>query len=329
MKSIIAKISLASLLLLIINSTASFAEVPPFAMPEKELMVPVEGGKIYVRVNGLHHESTLPVLFIHGGPGGTHNGFAALTRLADERSVIMYDQLGSGRSEQPNNPDNWRPERFVEAIESIRNEIGIDRWHIVGQSWGSALALLYTAKHPERVASTVLGGTFISTPHWIMDANLLIKAAPELVQETLRQCESENPPAKEECTQAYRKLYSTHYQPSEKTKQALAYDETIGGNGSNELMYRTMWGPSEFSSTGSLKSFDAVNLLSEVNASRLLFLIGQYDSARIDTVQNYITLAPGAQLAVIPGAAHGFIKDRPEITEAIIRDWLKRNDPHE
>ncbi|MEC9262111.1 MAG: hypothetical protein VYD53_12280, partial [Pseudomonadota bacterium] len=58
-----------------------FAETPPYAAAEKELMVPVEGGKVYVRLNGLAHKAAIPVIFIHGGPGGTHNGFAGMTGL--------------------------------------------------------------------------------------------------------------------------------------------------------------------------------------------------------------------------------------------------------
>ena len=55
-------------------------------------------------------------------------------------------------------------------------------------------------------------------------------------------------------------------------------------------------------------------------------MIGQYDSARIDTVQDYLALAPGAELAVVPGGAHGFYDDRPLVTLALLRSWLRRKD---
>ncbi|MBU2978186.1 alpha/beta hydrolase [Alteromonas sp. C1M14] len=289
-------------------------------------MVEVEGGKVYVRVNGLSHLDGIPVIFIHGGPGGTHNGFAGMLGLASERMVIMYDQLDSGKSDHPNDEANWRVERFVESLEKIRRALNIARWHIVGHSWGSALALEYAAKYPQRTVSTVLGGTFISTPHWIMDANLLVQAAPEDTRQTLKQCESDSPPAEDTCQHAYTVLYSSYYQPEAPSNAAVAYYQNVGGKGFNPIIYNKMWGPSEFSSTGVLKHYDATHLLSKIDGRRTLFMIGQYDSARIDTVQDYIKLTPGAELAVVPGGAHGFYADRPIITEAILKDWLNRKD---
>lgn len=303
------------------------ASTTPYAAPDKELMVPVEGGDVYVRINGSLQAGASPVIFIHGGPGGTHNGFAGMTELADDRMVIMYDQLDSGKSDQTNDPKNWRVERFVESIETIRKHLGVNQWHVVGHSWGSALALEYTAKYPQHVVSTVLGGTFISTPHWIMDANLLVKAAPQPVQQTLKKCESAQPPEGEVCTSAYNKLYSVHYVSGPESKAELNYDEEVGGNGFNPVIYNAMWGPSEFSSTGVLKNYDATHLLADIDPLKTLFMIGQYDSARIDTVQDYLALTPGAELAVVPGGAHGFYGDRPQITLAILRSWLQRKEP--
>ncbi|MEM6827753.1 MAG: alpha/beta hydrolase, partial [Pseudomonadota bacterium] len=63
-----------------------------------------------------------------------------------------------------------------------------------------------------------------------------------------------------------------------------------------------------------------------LDGDKVLFLIGQYDSARIDTVQEFVALAPGAELAVVPGGGHSFLLDRPLETEATLRGWLSRKD---
>jgi proline iminopeptidase/L-proline amide hydrolase len=300
--------------------------VAQYVAPNEELMVPVEGGEVYVRVNGKIGTKAIPAVFIHCGPGGIHNGFASLLGLADERSIILYDQLDSGRSSQPNDPKNWRVERFVEELEAIRVTLGVERWHVVGHSWGAAIALEYVVRYPQHVASTVLGGTYISTPHWLKDASLLVEKAPSKVKVMLVACESDTPPTPEECGRAYNKLYSTFYHKVPSSKEAVAYAARIGGNGFNPKIYNAMWGPSEFSSTGTLKTYDAVAHLKQIDGKRTMFLVGQYDSARIDTVQDYVMLTPGAELGVVPGAAHGFIRDRPIATEAILRGWFKRND---
>ena len=296
-----------------------------YAAPDRELMVPVEGGSVYVRVNG-DLSAAPPVVFIHGGPGGTHNGLASMLGLADERAVILYDQLDSGKSDQPNDPANWRVARFVEELETIRRTLGIETWHLVGHSWGSALALEYAAKYPRHVASAVLGGTYINTERWIADANILLEDLPLDVQRTIAACETDAPPAPEKCATATDAFYAEFNRREPPTAALRAYSERIGGNGFNPVIYNAMWGPSEFRSKGSLKTYDAVPLLAKIDGSRTLFLIGQYDEARIDTVQEYVALTPGAELGVVPGAAHGFMTDRPLESEAILRAWMQRMD---
>lgn len=304
-------------------ATAQAAEA--YAAPERELMVAVEGGDVYVRVNG-DLDAASPVVFLHGGPGGTHNGLASMLGLADERAVILYDQLDSGRSDHPNDPANWRVERFVEELETIRRTLGVQRWHVVGHSWGSAIALEYAAKYPQHVASTVFGGTYINTERWIADANRLLEELPQDVQQTIAACETDAPPSEQECNQATNAFYAEFNRREPASAELRAYSAAIGGQGFNPVIYNAMWGPSEFRSKGSLKTYDAVPLLAKIDGSRTLFLIGQYDEARIDTVQDYVAMTPGAEFGVVPGAAHGFLTDRPMESEAILRAWMDRMD---
>lgn len=301
------------------------AEPHVYAAPDRELMVPVEGGNVYVRVNG-DLDAAPPVVFLHGGPGGTHNGLASMLGLADERAVILYDQLDSGKSDHPNDPANWRVERFVEELETIRRTLGVERWHVVGHSWGSAIALEYAAKYPQHVASTVLGGTYINTERWIADANILLEDLPESVQQTIAACETDAPPPAEQCAAATDAFYAQFNRREAPTPELRAYSKAIGGQGFNPVIYNAMWGPSEFRSKGSLKTYDAVPLLAKIDGHRTLFLIGQYDEARIDTVQDYVAMTPGAEFGVVPGAAHGFMTDRPMESEAILRAWMDRKD---
>lgn len=310
---------------------ARAVEPAAFADPDTELMVPVEGGRVYVRINGeidgaLDGAATTPAIFIHGGPGGTHAGFAAMLALAKDRPIILYDQLGSGKSERPDNPANWRVERFVEELEAVRAAVGAEKLHLIGVSWGAALALEYSAKYPERVASTVLGGTFISTPHWLTDANLLVQDLSSEQQARLEACESGEVDDDDMCYALYDRIYSRHYKRPDYGQAYRKYRARYGGQGFNGRIYNAMWGPSEFSSTGSLRTYDATLKLRELDGGKTLFLIGQYDSARIDTVQEFVALTPGAELAVVPGGGHSFLLNRPGVTEAILRSWLTRKD---
>lgn len=303
-----------------------------WSVPTSEHRVAVEGGKVWVRVNGIIGEGATPVVFIHGGPGGTHEGFGGLLSLADQRPVILYDQLDSGMSDRPENPANWRPARFVAELEAIRKELGVDRWHVIGHSWGSAIALEYAAAYPEHTASAVLSGTFISTAHWITGTNLLIRELPDTAADTIRACEGASPPGPTICEPATRAFYAAYNGRADwpaPRQEEITYRNTYNGEGRNEKLYSAMWGPSEFRASGSLKTYDATPLLSRVDGRRIMFVVGQYDEARLDTVQDFVALTPGAELAVVPGGSHSFIGERPEVAEAIYRDWMNRIDARE
>ncbi len=332
-KSLVA----AALALLPLAAQAQHAELPTdpaadWSVATSEHRVAVEGGKVWARVNGVIGEGATPVIMIHGGPGGTHLNFGNLISLAEQRPVILYDQLDSGMSDHPENPVNWKPERFVAELEAIRKELGVERWHVIGHSWGSALALEYAAAYPQHTASAVLSGTFISTPHWITGTNLLIRELPDDVAAAIRACEGPNPPAAVVCEPATAAFYSAFNGRPDRpapSPEARAYRARYGGKGFNATVYNAMWGPTEFRASGSLATYDATHLLPRVDGSRVMYVVGQYDEARIDTVQDFVALTPGAELAVVPGGSHAFISERPEVAEAIYRDWMNRIDARE
>ena len=88
----------------------------------EDLFAEYLGNGNLTEVNG-DLDAAPPVVFLHGGPGGAHNSLASMLGLADERAVILYDQLDSGKSDRPNDPANWRVERFVEGLETIRRTL--------------------------------------------------------------------------------------------------------------------------------------------------------------------------------------------------------------
>ena len=109
------------------------------------------------------------------------------------------------------------------------------------------------------------------------------------------------------------------------TTAALAYARAHPG-GFNPKLYKAMWGASEFVSTGTLKDYDGEPLLAKLDGKRTLFIGGQYDEARPATLAGFAARVPGAEFAIVPGAAHGIFTDRPQETLALIRAWLARQD---
>lgn len=99
----------------------------------------------------------------------------------------------------------------------------------------------------------------------------------------------------------------------------------MAGHGFNGQLYETMWGRSEFVSTGMLKDYDGEALLKELDGSNTLFVGGQHDEVLPTTLEEYAARLPGSEFAIIPGAAHSFLTDRPAETLSVLNAWMKRH----
>jgi proline iminopeptidase len=120
-----------------------------------------EGHRVFVEQCG--NPAGVPVLVLHGGPGGGCS--PAMRRYFDPAHyrVVLFDQRGCGRSRPHASVDDNTTWHLVRDIELIRETLGIDRFILFGGSWGATLALIYAITHPERVAAMVLRGVFLMT----------------------------------------------------------------------------------------------------------------------------------------------------------------------
>jgi proline iminopeptidase len=120
-----------------------------------------DGHSLYVAQYGRPDGPTTVVL--HGGPGsGTQPSVLDWFDLSRQR-VVLFDQRGAGQSTPQGEIANNDSHKLVADIEMIRERLGIDRWMVVGGSWGATLALLYAGKHAERTSALVLRGSFLAS----------------------------------------------------------------------------------------------------------------------------------------------------------------------
>lgn len=145
------------------DSQATFRTLYPPIEPFATERLHVEGGhQIYVEQSG--NPQGIPVLFVHGGPGG---GTSAVQRRFFNPSkfhIILFDQRGCGRSRPHACLDNNTTHDLIRDMEVIREKLNIDKWALFGGSWGSTLSLLYAQAHPKRVLNLVLRGIFLMRP---------------------------------------------------------------------------------------------------------------------------------------------------------------------
>ena len=74
-------------------------------------------------------------------------------RLGEHRPAIVYDQLGCGRSDHPDDDSLWTVDRSVAEVDQVREALGLDRCHLLGQSWGGWLAIEYMCREPPRAST--------------------------------------------------------------------------------------------------------------------------------------------------------------------------------
>jgi proline iminopeptidase len=120
-----------------------------------------------LRVEECGNPAGLPVVFLHGGPGaGLANYHRRFFDPARYR-IVLFDQRGAGQSTPFADLTDNTTWHLVADIETIREQLGIERWVVFGGSWGSTLSLAYAQAHPERVLGLVLRGIFLSRPQEI------------------------------------------------------------------------------------------------------------------------------------------------------------------
>jgi len=137
-----------------------YPEIEPY---DSGLLEVGDGQSIYWEQSG--NPGGKPAVFLHGGPGGESTPNHRRLFDPERYRIVLLDQRGSGRSlPHASAPDadlsantTWH---LVADIERLREHLDIERWLVLGGSWGSALALAYAEAHPERVTELVLRGVF-------------------------------------------------------------------------------------------------------------------------------------------------------------------------
>lgn len=103
----------------------------------------------------------LPVIFLHGGPGSGCEPYHRQFFDPEKYRIVLFDQRGCGRSTPHAELQGNTTQALIEDIETIRKQLGIDKWVVFGGSWGSTLALAYAQAHPDRVLGLILRGIFL------------------------------------------------------------------------------------------------------------------------------------------------------------------------
>jgi proline iminopeptidase len=287
----------------------------------QEGYISVTGGRVWYRVVGTG--SSIPLLTLHGGPGANSGYLEPLTALADERPVILYDQLGGGQSDHPDNPALWVLDRFVEELTQVCATLRLRQFHLFGQSWGTMLAVEYALNQPAGLVSLLLSGPVLSVPRYVQDANALKRELPIEMQEAIERHESAGTTDSPEYQAAFGEWMRRHVCRNEAILDNILKAFGDPATGINGQVYNTMQGPSEFSITGNLKDFDRTTRLHEIKVPTL-FTCGRYDECTPSATAWYHSLMPGSEMVVFEQSAHMTHLEEPERYDQTTRDFLHK-----
>jgi proline iminopeptidase len=249
----------------------------------RRIPIDAPAGRFSVWTKRVGNNPDLKLLLLHGGPGATSEYFEAFDSYLPAAGVeyYYYDQLGSGRSDQPEDPSLWELERFVDEVEEVRKALGLSRdtFVLLGHSWGGILAIEYALAHQEHLRGLVISNMMASAPAYTAYAEqVLMPAVDPAVLAEIQALEAagdtENP--------RYEELLIPYYEEHTLRMPAAEWPDPVQRAFAhiNRQIYVPMQGPSEMgmSSEASLAAWDRVEDLARIQVPTLVI------GARHDTM---------------------------------------------
>ncbi len=293
-------------------------------MKIQEGYMPYLGYQTYYRVVGENTGNKKPLILLHGGPGSTHNHFEVLDRLAEDgRQLIMYDQIGCGKSYVENRPDLWNAETWVEELKALRKHLGIEECHILGQSWGGMLLLTYVCNYnPDGIQSIVLSSTLPASWMWGEEQKRLIKLMPKEMQEAIAVATSTGNYEDPAYVAAEAEYMLRHCDgPNEADPRECVRQKARTG----DEAYITGWGPNEFTPLGTLKDYDVTEQLKDIKQPALV-INGGNDMCTPYIAKFMYDNIPNARWELFRNCRHSCYVEETDKYIELLKEWLNANE---
>lgn len=290
----------------------------------QEGILPFQKYQTYYRIVGTPSQRA-PLLMLHGGPGSTHNYFEVFDEFAERtgRQLIMYDQLGCGQSSIPDDPAVYNAETWVAELQNLRDQLHLDQIHLMGQSWGGMLAIIYLCDYlPAGIKSVILASTLSSAQLWSTENHRLIKQLPRDEQNAIAAAELHNDfsgKAYQKANAHFMALHS-HAPYSATAPECLRCPKKVGTEA-----YNTAWGPNEYTPNGNLADYEYTAQLHHLYAPTLI-TSGTNDLCTPLIAKTMFDALPNAKWELFPNARHMSFVEQPDQYQRVLARWLADHD---
>lgn len=286
---------------------------------QREGAIAVPGGNVWFKRVG--RGSGRSLLVVHGGPGLPHYYLSALKRLADEREVIFWDQLGCGNSDRPSNPDLWTMERSVAEMDAVVTALGLGAFHIFGNSWGGMLAQQYVLDMSPMAVSLTISNSAASIPVFAENVIRLKSELDAATQDAIDRHEAAGTTDSAE----YQAAITTWNETYLCRKRPWPDDLYRAFQNIGTEIFQTMFGPSDFHIVGTIRDWDVVDRLGELSVPTLL-LSGRFDECSPEHMREMHQRIKGSRFEFFEHTAHLPFIEEPDRFDAVMRDFLRRHD---
>jgi pimeloyl-ACP methyl ester carboxylesterase len=247
----------------------------------------IEGPQGRLHVDDGGRGSGVPVLFVHGNSGSLTQWRAQLDHVRQSRRAVAFDLRGMGQSDLPRNGD-YSVNAMVDDVEAVTNALKLQRFVIVGHSYGGSVVAAYAARHPERVAGVVLADSAGNVKIDPVQAKKFLdairanpdKVVPQWFAPILK-------PSREEVKNAV--LESVRHTPGDVIASAL----------------------------GGLTTFDMTSLLTAYHGPVLAIAATDIESPASFHVQ-----FPNVPVKKMSGVGHWLMMDKPDEFNALLDEFL-------
>jgi len=287
-------------------------------MEPTEGHVKILGFDLFYRTYGRPTKGT--ILCLHGGPGATHDYLLSLEDLAQfGYRVVLIDQLGCGKSARPRGTALYTIAHNVEEVEGVRKALQLGKVHLMGSSYGGALAIATALKYQRNLRSLVITGGLASVPLTVREMRRLVNRLPPKTRATLAKYEAREDYENPEYLAAVDVFYRRHVCRLPVWPREVTYSfEHL-----SRPVYFTMNGPNEFTIIGTIRDWDVTDQLPTIRVPTLV-TVGRYDEVTPRVAESIHRGIRGSKLVRFEKSAHLAMWEERSHYIGVVRDFLDR-----